>query len=281
MVLSCASAPLDPFVSWDLEFFFAVTCLTTFDSERCSELDRTELVAPVVEVDCDETFSDAFTDVDLFSVDEFTLEDWDADSSITELLVFVEEATTLDFALAWLVKLLETSLVSEDSRFETATEDFLEFKVLEVETRELFFTAELEVAVDRAANDTLDVVEVETPFATDVDKLADAEELETKTEFLFTAALESVVETFLAEKDLALAIDFTILFVSADDSVTIFDSCPLFSLSSHVVSPVFNMLDFLSNENSSPDTFFIRLLTVSCIRFDMQFASVLVVIDLL
>lgn len=213
MVFSCASAPLDPFVSWDLEFFFAVTCLTPFDSERCSELERTELVAPVVEVDCDETFSDAFTDVDLFSVDEFTLEDWDADSSITELLVFVEEATTLDFAVAWLVKLLETSLVSEDSRFETATEDFLEFKVLEVETRELFFTAELEVAVDRAANDTLDVVEVETPFATDVDKLADAEELETKTEFLFTATLESVVETFLAEKDLALAIDFTSLFV--------------------------------------------------------------------
>jgi len=255
--------------------------LTPFDSERCSELDRTELVAPVVEVDCDETFSDAFTDVDLFSVDEFTLEDWDTDSSITELLVFVEEATTLDFALAWLVKLLETSLVSEDSGFETATEDFLEFKVLEVETRELFFTAELEVAVDRAANDTLDVVEVETPFATDVDKLVDAEELETKTEFLLTATLESVVETFLAEKDLALATDFTILFVSADDSVTIFDSWPLFSLSSHVVSPVFNMLDFLSNENSSPDTFFIRLLTVSCIRFDMQFASVLVVIDLL
>lgn len=96
--------------------------MTPFDSERCSELDRTELDAHVV--DCDETFSDDFTDVDLFSVDEFTLEDWDADSSITELLVFVEEATTLDFALAWLVKLLETSLVSEDSRFETATEDF-------------------------------------------------------------------------------------------------------------------------------------------------------------
>jgi len=223
VVFSCASAPLDPFVSWDLEFFFAVTCLTPFDSERCSELERTELDEPV-EVDCDDTFSDAFTDVDFLSVNEFTLEDWDADSSSTELLIFVEEATTLDFDFAWLVELLETSVVFEDSRFETETEDFLVFKVLELETTELFFTAELEVAVDRAANETLDVDEVETPFATDVDKLADAEELETETEVFFIANLESVVETFLAEKDLALAIDFTILLVSSDVSVTILDS---------------------------------------------------------
>lgn len=271
MVFSCASAPLDPFVSWDLEFFFAVICLTPFDSERCSELDRTELVAPV-EVDCD----DAFTDVDLFSVDEFTLEDWEADSSITELLIVVEEATTLDFALARVVELLETSVEFEDSKLETETADFFEFTVLEEDTTELFFTAELEVAVDRPANDTLDVVKVETPFATDVDKLADAEELETETDVFFAAALESVVEIFFAEKDLALATDFTILLVSADDSVTILESWPL---SSHVVSPVFSMLDFLSTENSSPDTFFILLLTVSCIKFDVQLASVLAVMD--
>ena len=204
--------------------------MTPFDSEHCSELDRTELVAPV-EVDCD----DAFTDVDLFSVDEFTLEDWEADSSITELLIVVEEATTLDFALARVVELLETSVEFEDSKLETETADFFEFTVLEEDTTELFFTAELEVAVDRPANDTLDVVKVETPFATDVDKLADAEELETETDVFFAAALESVVEIFFAEKDLALATDFTILLVSADDSVTILESWPL---SSHVVSPV-------------------------------------------
>lgn len=231
MVFSCASAPLDPFVSWDLEFFFAVTCLTPFDSERCSELDRTELVAPI-EVDCDDIFSDAFTDVDFLSLDEFTLEDWDADSSITELLIVVEEATTLDFASAQVVELLETSVEFEDSKLETETDAFFEFTVFEEDMTELFFTPELEVAVDRPANDTLDVVEVETPFSTDVDKLADAEELETETDVFFAVALESVVEIFLAEKDLALAIDFTILLVSAEDSVTILESLPLFSLSS-------------------------------------------------
>jgi len=128
-----------------LAFFFAVTCFKPFDSERCSELDLTELVE-TAEVDCDDDFSDVFAEVDLFSEDEFTLEDWDTDSSIVELLIVAEAATTLDFALELLVKLFETSVVFEDSALET--EDFFELVVFEVETAELFLLVELALAVD-------------------------------------------------------------------------------------------------------------------------------------
>jgi len=74
------------------------------------------------------------------------LEDWDTDSSIVELLIVAEAATTLDFALELLVKLFETSVVFEDSALET--EDFFELVVFEVETAELFLLVELALAVD-------------------------------------------------------------------------------------------------------------------------------------
>lgn len=126
------------------------------------------------------------------------------------------------------------------------------------------------------------IVEIETPFETEVDESVAAVELETKTDVFFAVTLESVVEDFLAEKDLALAIDLTILLFSSVDSETFWDSSwAMVSFSSLITSPVFAKLDFLSSANSSPDTFFILLLTVSCIRFDRQPASVLALRDLL
>jgi len=213
------------------------------DSERCSWLDLIELVE-AEEVDCDETFSDVFS-----SVDEITFVDWEEDSSTFELLIFAFEL---------LIKFFETSVVLAVSVLEAQTDDFFELIVLEEVATELFLTAELILV---AADDAFDVVVLER----DADSMTDDEPLETKTDVFFAVALESVVEDFLAENDLALAMDLTILLFSPEDSETVLDSSrAAFSFSLLVTSPVFTMLDFLSPANSSPDTFLSLLLTVSC-----------------
>jgi len=194
------------------------------------------------------TFSDVF-----FSVEEITFEDWDDDSSTFELLIFAFEL---------LIKFFESSVLLDVSVLEAETEDFFELIVLEEVATELFLTAELtEVLADNA----FDVVE----FERDADSVTDDEPLDTKTDVFFAVALESVVEDFLAENDLALAMDFTILLFSDEDSETFLDSSRVvLSLSLQVTSPVFKMLDFLSPKNSSPDTFLSLLLTVSCNKWE-------------
>jgi len=268
VVLNFGSVPLDPFVSWDLEFFFAVICFTPFDSERCNELDLTELVA--TELDCDDVFADAlkFTEDDFCSSEEFTLQECVSDSSVELLMLVTEEAMAFDFALTVLVKLFDTSDEFEASKLETETDDFLELTVLEVEETELLFTTEFELVVDEIV-DELFVVELLEAAAVDV--LLALMELETATDDFFAATLEAAVEDFLAENDFDLATDFTIS--AADSEIGLLTSCTAFSFSSDATSPV--LLDFLSIANSSADIFFIRLLTVSCIRFDEMFASVL------
>jgi len=251
-----------------LEFFFAVICFTPFDSERCNELDLTELVA--TELDCDDVFADAlkFTEDDFCSSEEFTLQECVADSSVELLMLVTEEAMAFDFALTVLVKLFDTSDEFEASKLETETDDFLELTVLEVEETELLFTTEFELVVDEIV-DELFVVELLEAAAVDV--LLALMELETATDDFFAATLEAAVEDFLAENDFDLATDFTIS--AADSEIGLLTSCTAFSFSSDATSPV--LLDFLSIANSSADIFFIRLLTVSCIRFDEMFASVL------
>jgi len=224
-----------------------VTCFKPLDSERSSWLDLIEFVE-AVEVDCDVTFSDVF-----FSAEEITFEDWEDDSSTFELL---------RFAFELLIKFFETSVLLDVSVLEAETEDFFELIVLEEVATELFLTAELtEVLADNA----FDVIE----FETDADSLTDDEPLDTRTDVFFAVALESDVEDFLAENDLVLAMDFTVLLFSDEDSETFLDSSrAVLSLSLLVTSPVFMMLDFLSPANSSPDTFLSLLLTVSCSKWE-------------
>jgi len=185
----------------------------------------------------------------------------DCDSSVVELLVVVEDATTLDFAFKMLVELFETSVVFEESKLDTETEAFLELTVLEEDETELFLTAELEFTDDIAADEFFAVDELETPLEIAVDALLAETELETATDDFFTATLETAVDDFLAENDFDLATDFPVVeeLLSVVASTTCLDaSSTLFSFSTHVVSPVFSMLDFLSSANSSADTFFIH-----------------------
>ena len=226
-----------PLVSWDFEFFLVVICFTPFDSERCSELDLAELVA-AAELACDDVFVDAFKFTLDCSVDEFTLQD--CDSSVVELLVVVEDATTLDFAFKMLVELFETSVVFEESKLDTETEAFLELTVLEEDETELFLTAELEFTDDIAAEEFFTVDELETPLEIAVDALLAETELETVTDDFFTAMLETAVDDFLAENDFDLATDFPVVeeLLSVVASATCLDaSSTLFSFSTHVVSP--------------------------------------------
>ena len=193
-----------------------MTCFKPLDSERSSWLDLIEFVE-AVEADCEVTFSDVF-----FSAEEITFEDWEDDSSTFELL---------RFAFELLIKFFETSVLLDVSVLEAETEDFFELIVLEEVATELFLTAELtEVLADNA----FDVVE----FERDAASVTDDEPLDTKTDVFFAVALESDVEDFLAENDLALAMDFTVLLFSDEDSETFLDSSrAVLSFSLIVTSP--------------------------------------------
>lgn len=197
-----------------------------------------------------------------------------------ELLVVVEEATMLEFAFTELVELLETSVLLAEAKLET--DDFWELAATDDNETELFFVVAL--AFDITDDELFADVELKTPLETAVDRLLATTEFATAIEDFFVATADTAVEDFLAENDFDLPTVFSALeeeFSAVASETCIDTSSRLFS-SWQFDSPVFIMLDFLSSaENSSPDTFFIRLLTVSCIRFDVQFASVLLAVKAL